>query len=220
MAKYSKQDAIMKWDKQYEKDNSFVRYMSKIYFSRVFQDSFMKITKGVKGKVLEPACGEAIMSSRLAKLGYEVTGLEASRKALELARLNFEKIGAKGTLVEGDLFNMDFPSESFDITWNQGVIEELGERSEEAIKEMFRVTKKGGYVVIFVPAKYSPLQFYKIFLNKINMDKLYFWYGQEQRFYSKKLLHEHIFNATGVKPTIYRIFLTFGFSMVGYIRKQ
>tara|TARA_Y100000310_G_C20450290_1_gene700376 strand:+ start:154 stop:822 length:669 start_codon:yes stop_codon:yes gene_type:complete len=218
MLNYNKNKSKNIWNKHYKDNasNRIIRFVNEVYFTKIFWHVFLKIYKKKSGKILEAGSGEGIMSSRLAKLNYDVTLLDISENALEQAKINFKKNNARGTFVRGDIFKMDFPSNSFDIVWNQGVIEHF-KPPKLAIKEMIRVTKKGGYVIIFVPAKYSPLQFYYLVLKSFNLLK--FWPFDDQIFYSKKLLRKHIESVTQIKPKIKRIFLSFGFSMVAYFKK-
>ena len=74
-------------------------------------------------------------------------------------------LNAKFTL--GDLFHMPIKDEQFDIVFNQGVMEHFRLAEMDAstgVKEMMRVVKKNGTLIILVPAFFSPLYFvYKIF---------------------------------------------------------
>lgn len=56
--------------------------------------------------------------------------------------------------VVGDITCLPFPDGSFDVTFNQGVVEHTGGRHEEAIVEMARVTRPGGKVIVTVPNAY------------------------------------------------------------------
>lgn len=218
MLKYSQEASKKVWDNFYRNRGShkLIRKINELYFASVFQKTLLGILKKDRGSLLEAGCGEAIMSARLAKLGYAVTLLDISKSALEQAKLNFKLHHSKGAFVRGSIFKMRFPSNSFDATWNQGVIEHF-DKAENAIKEMYRVTKKNGYVIILVPAMFSPLYFYDGLLKFLGLER--YWPFEKQIFYSKSLLHQQILHATGIRPTVRRILFSFGFSMVGYVKK-
>jgi len=61
---------------------------------------------------------------------------------------------------EGDFYDTGFDTDRFDVAYNAGVFEHLGDdQASELLREMTRITKPGGYVVIAIPNVESP--FYK-----------------------------------------------------------
>jgi len=56
--------------------------------------------------------------------------------------------------VVGDITRLPFPDDTFDLCFNQGVVEHTGGRHLEAIREMARVTRPGGVVMVTVPNYY------------------------------------------------------------------
>ena len=172
MLKYSQDNSIKVWDSFYKskRSNKIIRKVNELYFTHIFQKTLLGVLKKRAGKLLEAGCGEAITSARLAKLGYKVTLIDISESALNQAKLNFKLHNAKGTFVQGSIFKMKFSNDAFDVTWNQGVIEHF-DKAEDAIKEMYRVTKKNGFVIILVPAVFSPLYFYDRLLKFLRLEK-------------------------------------------------
>ena len=95
-------------------------------------------------------------------------------------------LNAKFTL--GDLFNIPIQNEQFDLVFNQGVMEHFrleGMNPSSAVKEMYRLVKKNGTLIIFVPAYYSPLFFVYAILKKLNLIEKY-WPYADQDFLHKK----------------------------------
>jgi SAM-dependent methyltransferase len=95
--------------------------------------------------VLEAGCGSgqtlSIFSAR-----HETVGLDLSPAALLLAR------GHAHTVIRGDIFQLPFRENSFDLVYNSGVIEHFPEpRNISAVREMARVTKPAGRLIIIVP---------------------------------------------------------------------
>jgi len=209
-----------KWDIYYTKKSpivKFIEFVNEIYFSKIFELSFRSIVKSLnRKKILEAACGSGIMSSRIAKQGAAVTLLDISVNALNIAKYNFNKAGVSAEFIRGDILNMPFKNETYDIVWNQGVLEHF-DNPEKVLKEMGRVTKKGGFIIAYVPAFFSPLHFIYLFLNLIKHKEL--WPFDEQIFFKKSQL-KSAFEKAGFKNIkIYRLPLSIGFSMVGYCRK-
>lgn len=89
----------------------------------------------------------------------------------------------------GNLFNIPYPDDYFDLVFNEGVIEHYRLNDSpnyiDALKEMIRVTKKGGKVIVAVPNWYNfPHTLYKWILGKLHKN---FIYGYEKSFKSSEL---------------------------------
>lgn len=95
--------------------------------------------------ILDAGCGSGRNMVELARHG-SVTGVELSGPSVELARAR----GA-GEVVEGSVLEMPFEESSFDLTVSLDVIEHL-EDDVAALKELRRVTKPGGALLVTVPA--------------------------------------------------------------------
>jgi len=106
-----------------------------------------------KGKrILEVGSGSGLVSLALAKKGAEVTLCDISPQALRFSQAVFAKGGAEAKMILGSILDLPFDDGAFDITWNAGVIEHFeGEEQIQALREMLRVTKPGGRVVVAVP---------------------------------------------------------------------
>ena len=105
--------------------------------------------------VLEAGCGSGLISLELAMKRNlkRLVLLDIREDILEKARNNFNKfINAEFML--GDVQNLPFRNESFDLVFNEGVIEHLDDM-ERGVKEMARVSKK--YVICFIPNYYNIL---------------------------------------------------------------
>lgn len=118
-------------------------------------------------KVMEAGCGSGKFSFCFALLGYDVTALDFSATVLQNVARSKEKIEQeigqlKLTLRQGDLEKLDLPSESFDLVFNEGVVEHWLDHSERraVIAQMARVTRSGGTVAMIVPNGSHPLIHY------------------------------------------------------------
>ena len=95
-------------------------------------------------RILDVGCGTGANLEMLSQFG-EAEGVDVSDDALEFCR-------SKGLNVQKGLAEtLPFDDESFDITTAFDVVEHLDD-DVAGLTEMFRVTKKGGYSLIFVPA--------------------------------------------------------------------
>jgi len=95
-------------------------------------------------RILDVGCGTGANLEMLSQFG-EPEGVDVSDDALEFCR-------RKGLKVQKGLAEtLPFADESFDLTTALDVVEHLDD-DIAGLKEMFRVTKTGGYSLIFVPA--------------------------------------------------------------------
>ncbi len=116
-------------------------------YSLKYLDFMREIEKNLPwgSKILEAGCGTgqtlALLSER-----HETVGLDISPAALALAQHSCRHP------VLSSIFNIPFKENSFDLVYNSGVIEHFKDpENVKAIKEMARITKPSGKVIIIVP---------------------------------------------------------------------
>lgn len=97
------------------------------------------------GKLLEVGCGTGNVSNFLSLKGYNVTGCEYYKDAIDLAWPGFR-------IIRGDAENLPFPDDSFDVVGLFDVIEHL-EDDVPPLTEACRVAKGDGIIAITVPAR-------------------------------------------------------------------
>jgi SAM-dependent methyltransferase len=95
-------------------------------------------------RILDVGCGTGANIEMLSQYG-EAEGVDVSDDALEFCR-------RKGLKVQKGLAEtLPYADETFDLTTALDVVEHLDD-DIAGLKEMYRVTKSGGYSLIFVPA--------------------------------------------------------------------
>ena len=117
---------------------------------RAILESFLKpicsslITRHSSLRILDVGCGTGANIEMLSQYG-EAEGVDVSDDALEFCR-------RKGLKVQKGLAEtLPYEDETFELTTALDVVEHLDD-DIAGLKEMFRVTKGGGYSLIFVPA--------------------------------------------------------------------
>ncbi len=95
-------------------------------------------------RILDVGCGTGANIEMLSRYG-EAEGVDVSDDALEFCRKRGRK--AQKGLAE----TLPYADETFDLTTALDVVEHLDD-DLAGLKEMYRVTKSGGYSLIFVPA--------------------------------------------------------------------
>lgn len=100
-----------------------------------------------QGKVLEIGCAQGIRSRILSSFSdrVNVTALDRSPELLEQARQ--EKVPTNLEFVEGDIYSLPFPAESFDFIYARLVFMHLS-RPMLALENILRVLKPGGRLLI------------------------------------------------------------------------
>ena len=116
----------------------------------------------IGGLVLENGCGVGMYVEKLTSLALStqskghVIGLEYDFERTVVARVNSDKIiNAAGEFIP-------LPSSTFDLILSHEVIEHVQD-DRAAIREMIRVLKPGGRVVIFCPNRGYPYETHGIF---------------------------------------------------------
>lgn len=176
-----------KWESQINQTETKKRL--KVVFDELLGGHSLK---GIK--FLEIGCGLGYFSEKAHKLGANVTGIDVGENLLKISR----KRVPNGRFVLGSASRLPFPKGAFDCVLCTEVIEHV-ENQSKAIGEMFRVTKKGGVLVIT-----SPNRFFKPlfdFLSKIGARP---YHGNEKWYYPGKfkgilerkgiILKEYYFN--------------------------
>lgn len=117
---------------------------------RAILESFLKVVveqirnSPISIRILDIGCGTGANLEMLSQFG-EAEGVDVSDDALQFCQ-------EKGLRVQKGLAEkLPFQDETFDITTALDVIEHLDD-DIAGLKEMFRVTRRGGYSLIFVPA--------------------------------------------------------------------
>lgn len=110
-----------------------------IYIRKIsFIDNYLKDVDKKTIKILDVGCGEGVLVEKYKKEGYNIKGID----------LNYQSKYVK----KGNLLEMPFKPESFDIILFLDVIEHLDFKDQNtALTEIKRVLKKRGKLIISIP---------------------------------------------------------------------
>jgi ubiquinone/menaquinone biosynthesis C-methylase UbiE len=113
-------------------------------------EDFSALARRVAGQlapgssVLELAPGPGYFAIELAKLSnYQITGLDISRSFVDIARRNADQEKVTVDFRQGDASHTPFADESFDFLLCRAAFKNFSE-PQLAVREMYRVLKKGG----------------------------------------------------------------------------
>jgi ubiquinone/menaquinone biosynthesis C-methylase UbiE len=98
--------------------------------------------------VLSVGCGPGVILREVCALDPSIraTGLDISGERVKEAKQR-NRENAQANFVRGDAQNMDFDSNSFDLVYSRMLMEYLKDK-EAAVREMVRVCKPGGAVLL------------------------------------------------------------------------
>lgn len=126
-------------------------------------------------KVLEVGCGTGrIIISLMKRNKISGYGVDFSEKSIRLAKKLAYHSKTPLEIIKADLINLPFPDNFFDVVFGDSVLEHILDY-ERVLKEITRVTKDNGKVIISVPNKFRPdgWDLYK-YLKKISYPQLSF----------------------------------------------
>ncbi|MFH1061439.1 MAG: class I SAM-dependent methyltransferase, partial [Candidatus Omnitrophota bacterium] len=178
------------WEKQAQikpEDILYTRFTKRAYknFKR-FIDQNDKL-------ILETGCGTGRLCCLLGESFYNarIIGIDITQESLDIANKLKEYLGVSNVdFKKGDLFKLDYPDEYFDVVFNDGGIEHFPLEQEnnynDALREMIRVLKPGGKIIVDVPNwNCFAHTFYKWFLKKTGKG---YEYGYEKSFKRRELI--------------------------------
>ena len=115
--------------------------------SFIFEFADFKSGKGKKVLEIGPGSGSDFV--RWAQNGAMLYGRDLTEASVNLCleRLKLENL--KADIKTGDVENLDFPDNFFDIVYTYGVIHHTPD-TEKAVKEIYRVLKPGGMAKIMI----------------------------------------------------------------------
>ncbi|MBI5254065.1 MAG: class I SAM-dependent methyltransferase [Euryarchaeota archaeon] len=153
MKKQTIKDEVKDFYKKYPcggdwlKDDS--RYKILPWLSEVFEHNRHK------GKIiLDVGCGTGIDLLRYIPTHNAVVGIDISETPLKIAKRRINEIGYAPLLIRCDLENMPLKYETFDMVYSIGVLHHTPDH-ERGIREIHRVLKSDGEIIILLYHKYS-----------------------------------------------------------------
>ncbi|MFH0931465.1 MAG: methyltransferase domain-containing protein [Candidatus Zixiibacteriota bacterium] len=134
-------------------------------WERDFVEEFM--TK--KGKVLDIGCGAGREAIALAKLGFDVVGIDIASKMVEKAKENARKENLSIKFEVKRVIELDYPDRTFDyILFSRAIYSFIPTRKlrVKVLKSIKRILKKGGLAVFsaYIVTSFPTLKHYSSFI--------------------------------------------------------
>lgn len=111
---------------------------------------FLSVVNGIPGvrTICDLGCGNGYIAGRLAALGYDVTGVDASRSGIELAKRTYPALRFLNTTIDCQLCSEI--GNSFDLVISSDVIEHLYMPSQ-LLDTAHSLLKPNGHLIIGTP---------------------------------------------------------------------
>ena len=125
------------------------RYRWHYHLTELFEE-----LSGSTGKLLEIGCGIGVDSIELARCGFEVTAVDLTEAAIDIARQHAEYRGVDISFRVGNAEALNFAEATFDAVYSFGVLHHTPDMVR-AIKELHRVLTPGGTAYIMLYHRFS-----------------------------------------------------------------
>jgi SAM-dependent methyltransferase len=130
---------------------------------RFLQRVFKRFVAGKTRSVFEPACGTGRLVYRLARAGFDVTGLDLNSRAVEFCRERLKRHGLRGDVWVGDMsaFQLKKPVDAAFNTINSFRHLLTQDQAKAHLQCMARAVRPGGIYVLgmhLTPTKGNPTE--------------------------------------------------------------
>lgn len=139
--------------KDIEKKGTLENYVDdKIKNKKVLINLIKKYSKN--NKLIESGSGTGVLSTYMASLGYDVTGIDIDKDILKLSKKIAKNYNSKNkpNFQIKSIFELDYKKNNFDVSFSNGVLEHFtNEKIIDTLKQQMKIAK----IVIFgIPTKY------------------------------------------------------------------
>ena len=192
----------------YEKESKYpiLKYRHNYMLKRIDEYEFPE-----NAKVLDIGCGPGEMVLDLRKHNWEIWGIDIAQSMIDIAMKKAEKRNDKPNKVNfstGDIENLNFPDNFFDLIICSGVIEYL-DNDLKWSEQITRVMKPGGILLINVTNKHSMKNRTAGLVEKLKKNRTFFSAMDfiKQKILRKGKLHYFPFHPRLHSPRAFDAFL-------------
>lgn len=145
------------WNQIYKNNSENYTY----YNLHEAHEDLLKVAKYFQKKkiksILDLGCGVGRNLIPLAKMGFDVSGIDYADEAIKQTKSLLEENKLRASLIEGDVYKkLPYEDHHFDAIVSIQVIQHAYETDlTNAIKEIYRILKPNGYIFVTVCGRYS-----------------------------------------------------------------
>src|SRR5262249_57211107 len=136
------------------------RYSRPALRSRFNKEYRFRVLGPLAGRrVLDVGCGEGVNVVMLARMGAQVTGVDVSPGALEVARRRaaINGVADQVRLVCAPIEKAELEPRSFDVVWGEGILHHVLDDLDLVMRHLARATRPDGLLLFAEPINLSPL---------------------------------------------------------------
>ena len=141
---------------------AFRRYTRPALRRRFNKEFRFRLLGNLAGRrVLDVGCGDGLNMTTFARMGADVTGIDVSPGALDVAHRRAEVNGVADSvrLVCSPIETADLPDASFDVVWGDGILHHVLDELEPTVRRLVRWVKDDGLIVFSEPVNlFEPLR--------------------------------------------------------------
>ncbi|HYH11526.1 MAG TPA: methyltransferase domain-containing protein [Thermomicrobiales bacterium] len=145
-------------------DDSLPAHVMRHYIDK--RVAFIREHVPIGSKILDVGCGTGVLAERLLREGYDVTGADPFAAMLDRMRARDPRLKT----VQASGQRLPFDDNSFDLTYCVAVMHHIADPKDvrDTLVEMCRVTKPGGYVLVWDHNPRNP--YWPILMNRVPQD--------------------------------------------------
>jgi ubiquinone/menaquinone biosynthesis C-methylase UbiE len=143
-------DSVRYWEESYDDSQQQSEEFSKYAKNKrkkivlAYLDAY---ARQLRLTVLDIGCGPGVFMQEAARRGHRISGIDISNEMLGRAKDKLKQYDGLASCQQADIENMPFGNETSDVVMCLGVLPYL-RNDRGAIKEIDRVLKRGGMVII------------------------------------------------------------------------
>jgi len=147
------------WDaRPCDSDISQAARFSTVYFKEIeddryqYQPHILELLNSIdfdNQRVLEIGTGVGTDARQIIRLGGLYTGINVDAGSCAITRRALDRFDLSGTVRQASAVDIPYPDHSFDVVYSFGVLHHIPE-VDRAIREIYRVLKPGGILVIML----------------------------------------------------------------------
>ncbi len=145
-------------------------------------EEFLERSGGEGTLLLDAGCGNGRHMAIASRMGVRCVGVDISRNLIKLAKINIKCYSSLCSLCLGDVISLPFGEDVFDLVLCIAVLHHIPDDKSRinAIKEIFRVLKPGGKLLVSVWSR-SAKKLQKVPQNV--RDAVMCWGGKAEIYY-------------------------------------
>lgn len=132
----------------------------------------LRLPLGNGETLLDVGCNWGRWSLSAARANYHVVGIDPSIEAVRAGQRIARQLGLDVSFVVADARHLPFRRDGFDVTFSNGVLQHLDKQVVRVVlKDMARVARRGGSIVVQMPNIFGIRQMYQAARQRLFRDR-------------------------------------------------